>query len=100
MPACGHVHRYRGRTTYNDRHRHGFDDFTGCRVSVGRGRHVHRYENRTTMNDGHRHRMDDTTGINYRVAGGHRHRSNTRTSYNDGHRHRARFVTRKPRYQD
>jgi hypothetical protein len=85
MPNGLHSHSFRGRTTFNDGHTHGYTGITSLSPDV-RG-HVHFITGATTFNDGHIHRYALYTSREIPVAGGHTHFYQAATSFNDRHVH-------------
>lgn len=85
MPDRLHSHDFRGRTTFNDGHTHGYSGVTSDNPDVPR--HIHYMMGETTFNDGHVHRYTLFTNPEIRVGRGHTHYYQASTSFNDGHVH-------------
>ncbi|MFZ5644852.1 MAG: YmaF family protein [Bacillota bacterium] len=81
-PVVGHVHAYRGRTSFDEGHLHRFEGISTRSVG-GVDAHVHRLIGTTTFDDGHIHNYNITTGPGIPAGPGqHVHRYNGVTTLN------------------
>lgn len=64
-----HIHRIKGRTTYDSGHWHAYDVFTGPAVPMPDGMHTHYFEGVTTEAQDHVHEFTDVVGLSPDVDG-------------------------------
>jgi len=60
--GISHYHYYRGLTTVDNAHVHGFSGITGLAIPLAGGGHTHEYQGPTTFDFGHRHFYRALTG--------------------------------------
>ncbi len=91
-----HIHNYRGSTSFNDNHRHTFNEVTGPPI-YNKDTHYHNYQGTTSTTDGHQHNYRGRTGPAIRNSfGGHIHQMEGSTTVNNNHRHNYETSTSRP----
>lgn len=85
MPEKLHNHYFRGITSYDDGHVHGYSGITSNNPDVPS--HIHYMAGNTTLNDGHVHYYAIFTGPEVEFNGGHYHHYRGITRIADRHVH-------------
>jgi hypothetical protein len=80
-----HTHLYRGETSFNNGHKHGYWGVTSPSPDVPG--HTHDLGGRTCEQDRHMHRYTFATGPERGNSGGHVHYFVGAAEYSDGHIH-------------
>ena len=80
-----HTHNYKGVTTFNDGHEHGYVGTTSQAPDIPG--HTHRMVGETTFDDGHSHGYSLQTSPPLPAGNGHTHYYQSETTFNDQHIH-------------